>query len=350
MTGKDIYFLVIFFYFRAFKQNRNVKSLVEIFTKQLEEALEIGNKANLTPNTSDIKNVVITGLGGSGIGGKIVSQLVANQIKVPVIINNDYTLPNFVNEHTLVIASSFSGNTEETLAATKIALEKNATVACITSGGKLLEIAKQKGLNYIVLPQGESPRAMLTYSLTQQFFILNHYKLIDNNFIANIKSGIDLLNSELTNIKSQAQTIAESIHNKTAIIYAESQFEGVAIRLRQQLNENSKVLCWHHVIPEMNHNELVGWSGGDDRFAVINFHTDFDHPRSSKRMDIIKEVITQKTSDYIDIYAKGENIIEQALYLILIGDWISVYLADIRGVDPIEVNVISYLKGELAKF
>lgn len=350
MTGKDIYFLVIFFYFRAFKQNSNVKSLVEIFTKQLGEALEIGKNTKLIPNERKIRNVVITGLGGSGIGGKIVSQLVADQIKVPVIINNDYTLPNFVDEYTLVIASSFSGNTEETLSATDIALKKNATVACITSGGKLLELAKEKGLNHIILPEGDSPRAMLTYSLTQQFFILNHYGLISDNFKTELSSAIQLLNDEIEDIRSRALDIAENLVNKTPIIYAEAKFEGVAVRLKQQLNENSKILAYYHIVPEMNHNELVGWAGGNDHFAVINLHTSFDHPRSAKRMEISKEIITQYTSTYFDIHAKGKTMIEQSLYLILFGDWISVYLADLRGVDSIEVNVISFLKGELAKF
>ena len=327
-----------------------MKSLVEKFTQQLKEAIQIGSSSNLSPCDKELKNVVITGLGGSGIGGKIVSQLAANELKIPVIINNNYTLPNFVDENTLVIASSFSGNTEETLSALKEAIEKNAEIACITSGGEVLKIAKGHKLNHIILPEGDSPRAMLTYSLTQQFFLLHHYGLISNEFIPQIENSILLLENELSDIKATAKSIANAILDKTAIIYAENQFEGVAIRLRQQLNENAKVLCWHHVVPEMNHNELVGWAGGNNTFAVINFHTSLDHPRSSKRMEIGKEIITKHTNTYIDIIAKGNSIIEQSLYLILLGDWISVYLAELRNVDPIEVEVIKYLKGELAKF
>lgn len=327
-----------------------MKSLVEIFTKQLEEAIQIGKNAKLTPATNKINNVVITGLGGSGIGGKIVSQLVSNEITVPVIINNDYTIPNFVNENTLVIASSFSGNTEETLSALSAAENKNAVIACITSGGKLLELAKEKGYNHIILPEGDSPRAMLSYSLTQQLFLLNHFGLISEKPIENLGSAIQLLNNNITSIKTEAKEIANKIFNKTPIIYAEAKFEGVAVRLRQQLNENAKVLCWHHIVPEMNHNELVGWAGGNDTLAVINFHSNLDHARSSKRMEIGKEIITRYTSTYIDVYAKGDSIIEQSLYLILLGDWISVFLAELKNVDPIEVNVISFLKGELAKF
>ena len=187
-----------------------MKALVSKFTSQLEEALNIGKEAKLTSCNKDIRNVVITGLGGSGIGGTIVSQLVANEIAIPVLINNDYRLPNFVNENTLVIASSFSGNTEETLAALKIAQEKGAEIACITSGGKMLEIAISNKYNHIVLPTERSPRAMLSYSLTQQFFLLKHYNLIENDFIQKIQNAIALLNLEIENIKTEANNIEAS--------------------------------------------------------------------------------------------------------------------------------------------
>lgn len=326
-----------------------MKALVEVFTKQLEEALTIGESANLLSSSKSFNNVIITGLGGSGIGGKIVSQLVAKECSVPILINNDYTLPEFVNENTLIIASSFSGNTEETLAAMAVAKEKGAEIACITSGGELLDIAKENNYNHIVLPEGRSPRAMLTYSLTQQFFLLNHYNLIGRDFIQKIKNSIELLNAELPEIKSKAQNIAKAIANKTAIIYSDARFEGVAVRMRQQLNENAKVLCWHHVFPELNHNELVGWAGGNDEKAVIVLRNDSDNPRTQTRINISKDIISKHTSSFNEVYSKGDSNIENALYLILFGDWVSVYLSEIRDVDPIEVKVISYLKGELAK-
>lgn len=326
-----------------------MRQLVTKFTSQLTEAINIGQKASLSSCDKEIRNVVITGLGGSGIGGTIVSQLVANDIQVPVTINNDYHLPNFVNENTLVIASSFSGNTEETLAALKIAQNKGAEIACITSGGKMLEIAISNKYNHIVLPTERSPRAMLSYSLTQQFFLLNNYNLIGNGFIEKIQNAIELLNSEIENIKTEAKNIADSILNKTAVIYSEANFEGVAIRFRQQLNENAKVLCWHHVLPEMNHNELVGWAGGNQEKAVIVFRNETDYSRTQTRMDIQKSVIGKYTSTYIECYSKGNSNIERALYFILLGDWVSVYLSELRNVDNIEVKVIDHLKSELAK-
>lgn len=326
-----------------------MKSLVGIFTKQLEEAMEIGANASLNPCGKKIANVVITGLGGSGIGGKIVSQLVADNCIVPITINNTYDLPGFVNKETLVIASSFSGNTEETLYAVEEAQKKGAEIAMITSGGKFLELAVSNGYNHIVLPDGKSPRAMLTYSLTQQFFLLNHYGLITDEFKKEIPAAIALLNTNLDGIKSEAESVAKKIKDKTAVIYSEAKYEGVAIRFRQQLNENAKVLCWHHVLPEMNHNELVGWAGGKNEYAVVVFRNEDDFYRTQKRLDITKEVASAKTKTYIEINSKGTSRIQRSIYLILMGDWISVYLAELNQVDPIEVRVIDRLKSELSR-
>jgi glucose/mannose-6-phosphate isomerase len=326
-----------------------MKSLVGIFTKQLEEAMEIGAKASLQSCDKKITNVVITGLGGSGIGGKIVSQLVADNCVVPITINNTYDLPGFVNENTLVIASSFSGNTEETLYAVEVAKKQRAEIAMITSGGKFLEMAQANNYNHIVLPNGDSPRAMLTYSLTQQFYLLNHYGLISDEFKKEIPAAISLLNDSIAIIKTEAEAVAAKLKNKTTVIYSEAKYEGVAIRFRQQLNENAKVLCWHHALPEMNHNELVGWAGGKNEYAVVVFRNEDDFYRTKKRLDVTKEVASAKTDTYIEIVSKGSSRIQRTFYLILMGDWISVYLAELNQVDPIEVNVITNLKNELAK-
>lgn len=327
----------------------NMKQMVDSFIDQLKEAIEIGENAKLNPCQKQISNVVITGLGGSGIGGKIVSQLIDEQCDVPVVINNTYDVPNFVNASTLVIASSFSGNTEETLIALDKAMERNAEIAVITSGGKILDIAKEKGYNYIVLPQGDSPRAMLTYSLTQQFFMLQHYGLAKSSNIPEIRKSIDLLEANLDALQKEAKEVAGRIHDKTTVIYSEAKYEGVAIRFRQQLNENAKVLCWHHVLPEMNHNELVGWAGGSNQQAVVMFRNEDDYYRTQKRMDITKEVVSKYTDTFIEVRSKGESRIQRSLYLILFGDWVSIYLSELRSVDAKEVNIISHLKGELAK-
>ncbi|MFT6844637.1 MAG: glucose/mannose-6-phosphate isomerase [Flavobacteriales bacterium] len=322
---------------------------VSDFTRQLKEAINIGLKSTLIDCDKNIQNVVITGLGGSGISGKIVSQLVADSAKLPIYINNNYSLPGFVNQNTLVIISSYSGNTEETISAMKIAIDKGAEVACITSGGAILDLAKKHQLNTIVIPGGHPPRTALAYSFTQQFFLLKHYGIISFDFKSHLSDAVILLDKELENIKEIAKNLANKLFQKTAVIYSDASYEGAAIRMRQQLNENAKVLCWHHVLPEMNHNELVGWAGGDSNKAVIFLRNESDYQRTQVRMKLSKEIISKHTSNISDVYSMGNSAIAKTLYLVNLGDWVSVYLAKLYQVDPIEVNVIGHLKSELGK-
>jgi len=326
-----------------------MRRLVKEFTSQLTEALEIGKNTNLKAPKNTINNIVITGLGGSGIGGKIATQLIADQLKVPAVINNDYNLPKFVNENTLVIVSSFSGNTEETLEALQSAQKANAEIACITSGGKLAQIANDNNYNLLVLPTAFSPRAMLTYSVIQQLFLFHHYGFINNEFIDDTRETVKLLDTEVNDIMAVAKQTANALFEKTTVAYSEASMEGVITRFRQQINENSKSLAWEHVFPEMNHNELVGWAGGKDEYAVLIFRSSFEHSRSSVRINISKDIFRKYTSTVLEFNAKGDTLLAQSFYHILLGDWISVYLAELNKVDDVEVKVIDFLKAELAK-
>lgn len=326
-----------------------MRRLVKEFTSQLTEALEIGKNTNLKAPKNTINNIVITGLGGSGIGGKIATQLVADQLKVPAVINNDYSLPKFVNENTLVIVSSFSGNTEETLEALQSAQKANAEIACITAGGKLAQIANDNNYNLLVLPTAFSPRAMLTYSVIQQLFLFHHYGFINNEFIDDTRETVKLLDTEVNDIMAVAKQTANALFEKTTVAYSEASMEGVITRFRQQINENSKSLAWEHVFPEMNHNELVGWAGGKDEYAVLIFRSSFEHSRSSVRINISKDIFRKYTSTVLEFNAKGDTLLAQSFYHILLGDWISVYLAELNKVDDVEVKVIDFLKAELAK-
>ncbi len=325
-----------------------MKDLIANFSNQLREAAAIGEAAKLSHNEFPIRNVVITGLGGSGIGGTIVAEIAASQNPVPVIINKDYFLPEFVNEETLVIVSSYSGNTEETLCAMEIAIKRGAKIVCITSGGKVLELAQDNGFDHIVVPGGMPPRSCLGYSFTQLLYIFNFFGLINETFKTELQKAISLIDAEEANIQNDAMAIAKKLVNKIPIIYCIANYEGVAIRLRQQINENSKMLCWHQVIPEMNHNELVGWTQQSEQWAVVILRSNNDYVRTQKRIEINKEVIRKYTDNITEIYSKGQSTIERSIYLIHLGDWISWYLSELRHVDATEVNVINYLKNTLA--
>ena len=326
-----------------------MKALVEAFPDHLQEALQIGRSATLQIPSKSFSNIVISGLGGSGIGGKIVSQLVAETCAVPIACFNDYVLPAYVDENTLVIISSYSGDTEETVAAFHEARSKGAEVACITSGGKIAALAKEAGLNLILIPGGNPPRAMFGYSAIQQFFVLAAYGFIDRSFEKEIEQSIALIRSNIDSIRKTSLETAKAIVERIPVLYSEAMYEGVAIRLRQQINENSKMLCWHHVFPEMNHNELVGWTGGDNRVAVLILRNEDDHKRSQIRMEICKKLMGERCNTIIELWSKGSSRIQRSLYLIHLGDWLSIDLAELRNEDAVAIPAIIYLKGELAK-
>ncbi|MDC3050223.1 bifunctional phosphoglucose/phosphomannose isomerase [Flavobacteriales bacterium] len=319
------------------------------FTKHLTEALEIGQTTLLSEPHADIHNVLICGLGGSGIGGTIVNDLVSENINVPISATKDYSIPNFVDENTLVIASSYSGNTEETLYALEACQKRRAQIASVTSGGALEKFAKEKGFNCITIPGNQPPRAMFGYSFTQLFFLLNHYGLIDNSFISEFEKAIALLDSQEEAIKSEAKALATKLYGTTPVIYTAAGFEGVGVRFRQQINENSKMLCWHHVIPEMNHNELLGWRINTNNLGVVYFRNKCDFDRNKVRIDINKEVISKFTDNISEVWSKGDSRIENSLYHIHLGDWTSWYLSEMNEVDAIEIDVINFLKSSLAK-
>jgi glucose/mannose-6-phosphate isomerase len=326
-----------------------MKELVESFTKQLQNALEIADKAVLSAK-SNISNVIVTGLGGSGIGGTILSELVNDFCPVPVIVNKDYFLPSFANQNTLLIVSSYSGNTEETVQVMQEAISKNVQITCVTSGGKVLELSRQHMFDVIEIPGGNPPRSCIGYSLVQLIKIFTHHHLAPSSLFEDLKQSILLLTQEKEKIKQDAKLIAEKMANKIAVLYSLGSCEGVSVRFRQQINENSKALCWHHVFPEMNHNELVGWTEENKNLVVVTFHTSYDYNRTKKRYEVCKPLFQKYANEVIDISAIGKSKLEQFMYLIHIGDWISCYIADIKGIDPVEVNVIDHLKKELSKF
>lgn len=324
--------------------------LISRFMDQLEEAVEIGRNASIKPLDTETQHIYVAGLGGSGIGADFVASFIQNECKVPFIVKKGYSIPAYIGKNTLAIANSYSGNTEETLISYDQMRERGARIICVASGGKMLEKAQHDHFDYVQLPSDwPSPRACLGYSMTVQLWILQHLGFISDRYVKEIQSSIKLLRSESESIKRTAEEIAGRLHKHIPVIYIEDRMEPVAVRLRQQINENSKALCWHHVVPEMNHNELVGWREKNESLAVLYLRNEDDYERNKIRMDINKEIIRQYAGDIIEVQSKGNTMIERALYLVHLGDWVSWYLAQLRGMDALEVKVIDYLKGELAK-
>jgi glucose/mannose-6-phosphate isomerase len=326
-----------------------MKQLIKDFTRQLSNAIAIADHANLQPVTEEIRNVIICGMGGSGIGGNMVAEITAGETEIPILVNKDYFLPHFVNRHSLVIISSYSGETEETITAYEQALGRNAHIVCITSGGKAEKMAREHKNNLILIPSGMPPRAAIGYSLVQILHILNFYNIIKTGYKYELYQAILLLDREEVNIKRDARETAIELEDKSIIIYGTAGMESAALRFSQQINENSKMLCSHNIFPELNHNELQGWKRINDNLAVVFFRNQSDYSRISRRINISMDIISNYNAYIKEVYSKGNSRIERLLYLVHWSDWVSYYLAERKGIDSMDIRVITYLKNQLAK-
>lgn len=327
-----------------------MNKMIARFPDQLAEALDIAENIVLKKKGAAPRSIFITGMGGSAIGGNFVQEFARPLCKLPILVGKGYQAPAWAGKYTLAICSSYSGNTEETLSTFEQLLKSGAQVVCIASGGKLIERAKEEGLDYVLLPSGwSSPRACLGYSLVAQLGVLRAAKLLPAKIFNQLRAARQLLIRDDAAVQKTAHKIAGFLVDKTPVIYASDVLEPVAIRWRQQINENSKMLAWHHVLPEMNHNELVGWRNNRPDLAVIWLRNRDDFERTAVRTDICKEIVEHFTGSSIELWSKGKSPIEKALYLVYLGDWVSYYLAELRNVDPVEIKVIDYLKEELSK-
>jgi glucose/mannose-6-phosphate isomerase len=326
-----------------------MEKLIQDFAAQMREAVEIGSKAVFTKPENEIRNVCLIGMGGSAFGGEVSKNYISAACPVPFEIVRDYTIPGYVSKHTLLIVSSYSGNTEETLGAFAAAMPRGPKIVCVTSGGQVLDIARDKGYDHIVLPGGYPPRTAAGFSIIQQLFVLRGMGLIAD-FSADLAEGISLVAGFENHV--DARLIADQLQKRIPVLYSSPLFESISIRWRQQIEENSKHIAFHHVIPEMNHNELVGWKNPanllEDSVAII-LRSNFDHPRNAIRMDISRELIGDVAESVIEVHAEGESHLGQLFYLLHLGDWVSFYLAQLNEEDPNPVKVIDFLKSELGK-
>lgn len=325
-----------------------MKQLIEDFDREIIDAIAIGGNTSFKIESGKINHIVISGLGGSGIGGSLTYSLLASKLTVPFYVNKGYFLPEFIDESSLVIICSYSGNTEESVHAFHEAAKRKARVVCITSGGQLLDKAISSGYNHLIIPAGRPPRASLGYSMIQIISILVKYNLIEADIFNTLRLTSEFITKSKADIQKKAQTICDQIFDKLLVIYCEETIEPLAIRWKQQLNENSKMLCWHNVYPEMNHNELVGWRDSNTNLALLMIKTGDEYYRNQLRMDLNEPIFKEVTSTIIHIVAEGSNHIEKLFYLIHLGDWLSYFLAIKRGFDPMEIDVLIKLKNDLS--
>ncbi len=326
-----------------------MKELITRFGKQLEEAIAISKLNPLKFSKKNFSQVYVSGLGGSGIGATIVQDFVKDKLSIPFTVNKSYDTHKTIDRNTLFIACSYSGNTEETLACLKAAIKANAEIVCVTSGGYMVDIASKNNLKCIVVPGGMPPRSCLGYSLTQILHTLHQAGLLKSSVSVQFKGVSTLLDKESRSIRTKARAISKKLNNTIPIIYTTVGYEGLAIRLRQQINENSKMLCWHNVLPEMTHNEIVGWRQKNERLAVIALQDVSASSKNKKRLEFLLGTLKTYCKNITLVEPKGTTYWQRAFYHIHLGDWISYELSVLNNVDAGEIDVIINLKNAMGE-
>jgi glucose/mannose-6-phosphate isomerase len=304
-----------------------------------------------------IHSILVTGLGGSAISADLIQNFLHNELQIPLIVNRGYTLPKFVNKNSLIVISSYSGNTEETLSVFQSALEKTnlkGNIVCITTGGKAGEIASDNDVPGIKIQAGFQPRYALGLSFFSLLKVLQNLRLIENQ--DDVVNGIMKLwkkkGEELGAENNAAINTARKLLGSVPVIYSAADFTSAAgYRFKCQLNENSKMHAFHNIIPEMNHNEIIGWETYSEKLfqaKVINILDPSYHQQVLRRFKIISGLAAEKKAKIINLESTESAFKLRLLDIVYLCDWISYYSAVLRGFDPSEIEYINILKERLA--
>lgn len=314
---------------------------IKDFPKQISDTIDNTNSLSIN---SDYDKVVIVGMGGSAIAGLIVKDLLP---QINIVIERNYIPNTSINQNTLVIVSSYSGNTEETLSYYHSAKELTNNIFGITAGGKLLEALKDDNKNYYILPEGYPPRSATGYTLTVLV------RLLDSSLLEGI--SVDLLqnySNQLSLEESTAHVLAKKIYSTIPIVVTEESLTSISFRLKSQLNENSKMLSYNITLPEMNHNEIVGWQGKEiDKNALSLVWIDIRYNKNIKRMNITNNILKDRvaSNNHIDVPSEiASHRLASCLYLVNYVDWLSYWCAYSHNVDIMNIDNIDTLKKSMS--
>jgi glucose/mannose-6-phosphate isomerase len=330
------------------------------FSGQVGKAARIGCDLKLGKKLRNPAQVVLAGMGGSAVAGDFLARCMEGRAPVPFLVCRHYRVPAFVGRETLFLASSHSGNTEETLSASDEACERGARVVCISTGGKLKAFAEAKGLPWLRIPRTRPkmpPRSALGFSLIPLVSLLGSIGLWPGA-VEEIAESLALLKElraevgpEVAQRTNRAKQLARKLFGKMPWVQGTAGImSAAAYRWRCQFNENSKVLAYSSEYPEMNHNEVVGWElprRQARKVEVVILRGPNDHCRVAARVDITKKLIAPKARVHV-VEGKGESPLAQLLWTVYLGDFTSLYLAFLNGVNPASIDAINFLKGELA--
>ncbi|MGQ9738075.1 MAG: bifunctional phosphoglucose/phosphomannose isomerase [Armatimonadota bacterium] len=338
---------------------QNMIPLVDEFPQQCRKALDIAMQFNPPTPRMPIQNVVVTGLGGSAVGGDLLRVLVEDNGEVPLVVNRDYQMPAFVNDHTLVIAASYSGNTEETLSAFEDAQNRGSLLACITSGGELAQRAAHYAAPVAFIPKGQPPRSAMGYMIIPMLMVAHKAGVIRRDPVGDLLNAITLLeqareqwNADVPFEKNPAKQLAAKLYGKLPIVYGSQAYSTVvAFRWKTQLNENTKIHAYSNGYPEMNHNEILGWVLAKQQvpnLAVVLLRDRMERPKIVARVETTKRLFA-RAADVHEFFAEGQSLLARMLYAIYFGDWVSCYLALLYGANPTDISYINLLKAVLEK-
>jgi len=310
--------------------------------------------ATTKPFDRPIHNIVFAGMGGSSLVAELAKTWPA--IDRPFEISKTYTLPDFVNQDTLVIVASASGNTEETLESLTHAEEAGAQIAVISHGGKLVERAKAAGYLLAQLPEVPQPRYGVMYDYRALVEILVAAGVTRPESIAELEALVEPLENatkgwaqSVPADQNYAKQLADQMVGKTPIIYGGPLMYPTAYKWKIDVNENAKNTAWCNALPEFNHNEFIGWSSRpvEKPFAVIDLISRFEHPRVLKRFELIDRMLSGMRPKAIEVHLEGGSVIEHLLYAVLLGDFATLYMALLNGVNPTPVDLVEKFKKEL---
>jgi len=313
---------------------------------------------DLPRDYASIDKVVILGMGGSAIGGDLVSSLALSEAKLPILIRSDYNLPAFIDAKTLVIASSYSGMTEETLSSFEQALDTKSKKLAITTGGKLKTMAEKRNIPVFSFAYKAPPRAALPFSFMPILCFLQRLGFISDKSsdVAETVKVLQQLSREINEgaplPQNPAKQLASKLHSHLAVIYGAGIVSEVAHRWKTQLNENSKAWAFYEVFPELNHNSVVGYQFPQelaDKIAVVLLGSTLLPKPIQLRYQVTCQLLEQVGVSYQIVDGKGTSPLSQIMSLVLFGDYTSYYLAILNKIDPTPVKAIDFLKEQLAK-
>lgn len=306
----------------------------------------------------EIHEVVVAGMGGSGLAAKAYK--VVGGLHVPFEVIQDYDLPERVGENTLLICSSYSGNTEETLSVLEQALDADRPyprpmIVVVASGGKLLERAKQDNLPYVELPAGYQPRYTFGFQYRALAEVLAVTPLVDGEVqlleaaAERLKDAVSAWRPDVPAKDNQAKQIALDIIGKSVVIYAGPKLFPAAYKWKISFNENAKHVAWCNQYPEFNHNEFIGWTKQpvEKPYVVIELRSRLEHPRVQKRFEVSERLLSGMRPAPIAVEPVGEGVLEQLLWTVTLGDFVTLYVALLNGLNPAPVDLIEKLKTAL---